>query len=353
MAGHFTRRTVLAGLSAASAGACATKGESMTREERNLAAILENNAAFNRGDVDAMLAIRGAGPMINHGIAREQAQMRMIMEDIRARAPDARLTIQESVAGGDHVVCRMIYSGTHLGMGKLPVDSGQLIGVPPTGRHFAVQHIHWYIRPDDAPAEHYACRDDLSMLIQLGVAQPRPGQIVRPAAPDETPVAHHNVTGTAEQTRNLAAIEAQHAAMMARDLDASVNAFAPDARNFGRVVGRDGIRGLFEDIFRIFTSVRQDVKAILAVDDCVIVRLIGVNVHSGQSQGRAAGGCLGGALATNREFARQEIHWYTLRDGLIVEHRACRDDVSMLVQLGLMPPAPPPLLPWVPAPAPR
>jgi hypothetical protein len=33
----------------------------------------------------------------------------------------------------------------------------------------------------------------------------------------------------------------------------------------------------------------------------------------------------------------QHIHWLTLRDGLIVEHRACRDDVGRMNQLGLMP----------------
>jgi hypothetical protein len=37
-----------------------------------------------------------------------------------------------------------------------------------------------------------------------------------------------------------------------------------------------------------------------------------------------------------RSFSVQHMHWYTLRDGLIVAHTACRDDLGMMVQLGLL-----------------
>ena len=45
---------------------------------------------------------------------------------------------------------------------------------------------------------------------------------------------------------------------------------------------------------------------------------------------------------TGNQYAVQHIHWFTLRDGLIIEHRANRDDVGMMVQLGLLAAAPPP-----------
>jgi hypothetical protein len=35
------------------------------------------------------------------------------------------------------------------------------------------------------------------------------------------------------------------------------------------------------------------------------------------------------------------IHWYKVRNGKIVEHTANRDDIGMMRQLGLLPPAPP------------
>jgi hypothetical protein len=34
-------------------------------------------------------------------------------------------------------------------------------------------------------------------------------------------------------------------------------------------------------------------------------------------------------------------HWFRLKDGLIVDHRATRDDLGLSRQLGLLPPAPP------------
>jgi len=39
-------------------------------------------------------------------------------------------------------------SGTHLGVGRLPVNGGLLVGVAPTGKHYSVQHIHWFTLRD-------------------------------------------------------------------------------------------------------------------------------------------------------------------------------------------------------------
>jgi hypothetical protein len=44
-------------------------------------------------------------------------------------------------------------------------------------------------------------------------------------------------------------------------------------------------------------------------------------------------------LPTQEHFDVQHIHWYKVRDGHIVEHTANRDDIGMMRQLGLLPPA--------------
>jgi hypothetical protein len=49
------------------------------------------------------------------------------------------------------------------------------------------------------------------------------------------------------------------------------------------------------------------------------------------------GGFLLNLAPTGREFVQRHLHWWTFKDGLAVEHRACRDDVGMAVQLGLLP----------------
>ena len=47
-----------------------------------------------------------------------------------------------------------------------------LVGVPPTHRHFKADAIHWFKLKDGKIADHYATRDDLSMMQQLGLLPP-------------------------------------------------------------------------------------------------------------------------------------------------------------------------------------
>jgi predicted ester cyclase len=43
---------------------------------------------------------------------------------------------------------------------------------------------------------------------------------------------------------------------------------------------------------------------------------------------------------TGREFASTQSHWFQVRDGLVVEHWANRDDLGTAEQLGWVPPTP-------------
>ena len=98
--------------------------------------------------------------------------MRKVLAEIKTNFPDARLTILNSVAEGEWVVVRCAYSGTHGGVSRFPVDGGMLVGVQPTGRSFEVQHIHMYRVLDGKIAEHFANRDDVGMMRQLGLLPP-------------------------------------------------------------------------------------------------------------------------------------------------------------------------------------
>jgi predicted ester cyclase len=75
----------------------------------------------------------------------------------------------EFVAEGEWVVVRGMFSGTHDGVSRLPVSNGMLIGVQPTRRHFEVQHIHMMQVSGGKISEHFANRDDLGMMQQLGL----------------------------------------------------------------------------------------------------------------------------------------------------------------------------------------
>ena len=73
--------------------------------------------------------------------------------------PDHRFDIEDA-ADGDTVAVRGTCSGTH---------EGALWDIPPTGERFAVQQSHWFRVSDGKVAEHWAVRDDLGMLRQLGI----------------------------------------------------------------------------------------------------------------------------------------------------------------------------------------
>lgn len=88
-------------------------------------------------------------------------------EWLLAQYPDMRMVIEALVAEGDTVAVRILSEGTNL---------GKLNGVmPPTGKRFVARQSHWVRVEDNKLAEHWATREDLSTMLQLGVLQP-PGR---------------------------------------------------------------------------------------------------------------------------------------------------------------------------------
>jgi predicted ester cyclase len=89
--------------------------------------------------------------------------MRHTAEWLLAQFPDLHMTIEAIVAEGDTVAVRVVSVGTNL---------GSLNGAgPPTGRRFTARQCHWYRIDDGKLVEHWAIRDDLSAMLQLGIVQ--------------------------------------------------------------------------------------------------------------------------------------------------------------------------------------
>jgi steroid delta-isomerase-like uncharacterized protein len=95
------------------------------------------------------------------------------LDDIFRTFPDWKMEIVDMVADSASVIVRCRVSGTHKGIGTRRINGGFLMGVKPTGKHFEVQHIHWYKIHDGKIVDHFANRDDLGMTQQLGLL-PRP-----------------------------------------------------------------------------------------------------------------------------------------------------------------------------------
>jgi predicted ester cyclase len=85
---------------------------------------------------------------------------RLRLQRLHKAFPDLHMEVEEVIAEGDLVAYRAILSGTH---------EGELMGMAPTNRSFSVQHMHFLRLRDGKASEHWATRDDLGMLRQLGV----------------------------------------------------------------------------------------------------------------------------------------------------------------------------------------
>jgi predicted ester cyclase len=90
-----------------------------------------------------------------------------------------------------------------------------------------------------------------------------------------------------------------------------------------------------------FEDLAFEVHEVVAAGDLVVVH----NTMSGRQTGVATiygedGRITQAMPATGRRFAATQTHWFRLRDGLVIEHWANRDDQGMAMQLGWVPPSP-------------
>jgi predicted ester cyclase len=144
----------------------------MDASNANLFLVQQEHEALNSGDMNAAAEIF-AEDSRNHGRQVGRAGVRAVLNDIQSTFPDFQMTILNSVVEGEWVVVRCTFSGTHRGLGRIPVNGGMLVGVQPTGMRFEVQHIHMYQLRNGKIVEHFANRDDLGMMRQLGLLPPR------------------------------------------------------------------------------------------------------------------------------------------------------------------------------------
>ena len=125
----------------------------------------------NRQDADAAAAFY-AEDASNHLRIVGRAGMKAVFETLYAVFPDFHYVIDESTAEGDRVVCKMTMTGTHRGQPILrEAFSGMLNGVAPTGKSVKVLQFHSFRIRDGLIAKHAAVRDDMGMVLQLGLGQ--------------------------------------------------------------------------------------------------------------------------------------------------------------------------------------
>jgi steroid delta-isomerase-like uncharacterized protein len=118
---------------------------------------------WNRHNIDAVEEL--VSPDYPNHVASTEHQrgiagVKHVLNWLFAVFPDHRFDIEYAIADGYTVAVRGTCSGMH---------EGELWGMPPTGERFAVQQAHWFRVADGRVAEHWAVRDDLGMMRQLGI----------------------------------------------------------------------------------------------------------------------------------------------------------------------------------------
>lgn len=81
-------------------------------------------------------------------------------------------------------------------------------------------------------------------------------------------------------------------------------------------------------LFSVFPDHRFGVEDAVADGDTVAVRGSCSGTHEGEFLG---------IPPTGERFAVQQVHWFRVADGKVAEHRAVRDDLGMVRQLGAIP----------------
>lgn len=85
---------------------------------------------------------------------------------------DSRFTIEDMIAEDDRVAVRLTAEATH---------TGELMGMPPSGKRYSIGEIHIFRIHDGTVVEHWHQYDKLTMMQQLG-AMPGGGAAGSPGA---------------------------------------------------------------------------------------------------------------------------------------------------------------------------
>jgi len=102
----------------------------------------------------------------------------------------------------------------------------------------------------------------------------------------------------------------------------------------GRVNGPQHMRGVVAWLLGQFPDLKFTVEAMVAEGDVVAARLLG--------EGTNLGPITGGPVTippTGKRFASRSSHWFRIDDGKLAEQWATRDDLTAMLQMGLVRPA--------------
>lgn len=144
--------------------ACATTGAVSADAHKRQVIHRYFDEVWNRGQLDVLDELL-APDYVNHSSSlpdspRGPSGVKPIVTAMRKAFPDLHYTIEKIVIGPDAVAVRTRMSGTF---------TGDLFGLPPTGKRFEVTQMTMEEFLDGKIVAHWRNTDELAMLKQLGV----------------------------------------------------------------------------------------------------------------------------------------------------------------------------------------
>lgn len=137
----------------------------MTTDDNKAVARRVLEEIFPANDVDALRDVI-SDQFVNHeappGTPPGLGGITMFMHMLNEAFSDQRWDIHHVLAEGDKVVIHCTHGGVHTGVFRY-------FGLPATGRSFAYKQMHIIRIVDGKGVEHWAVRDDASLIRQLTV----------------------------------------------------------------------------------------------------------------------------------------------------------------------------------------
>ena len=150
--------------------------ENENSTEQNIRIVRQALEAFNTGDTTRVHEFISS-QYFNHESQLDPVRSKLrgpeeftdTVRAIRSAFTDLHYDEQETIAAGDKVASIVKVTGKH---------TGNFFVIPPTGNRISYQavHIHRISGDDGKIVEHKAVRDDLSLMVQLGVVGPKSAQ---------------------------------------------------------------------------------------------------------------------------------------------------------------------------------
>ena len=143
---------------------------------------LEDNKAIVRRFVDEIF-VQGRKETVDELLADDfvahtwpsttgdpKQDLKSAIERAAAGLSEPEFTIDDIIAEGDRVAARLTTAAT---------QTGEFMGMPPSGKRYSIEEIHWFRLRDGKVVEHWHQFDQMGMMKQLGAM---PGQPAGAAA---------------------------------------------------------------------------------------------------------------------------------------------------------------------------